>query len=119
VMLLLIAALAVLFAALCFFRRRPQAAALTEQTAGRAAPVSGCCGSFREDYVAKLLLIRLTHDDSVGLRRASAGAAHDGSAAGRTASLRYLQQLWLLVADVAEIIEVRTCAPRSTATFVI
>ena len=32
------------------------------------------------DCVAKLRLRRITNDDSVGLRRASTGAAHDGSA---------------------------------------
>src|ERR1700722_1656240 len=41
-------------------------------------------GRFWWDCVAKLLLRRLANDDSVGLRRASAGAAHDGSAGRRT-----------------------------------
>jgi hypothetical protein len=35
---------------------------------------------FPVDCVAKLSLRRLANRDSVGLRRASAGAAHDGSA---------------------------------------
>src|SRR6202023_1393437 len=39
------------------------------------------------DCVAKLLLRRLANDDSVGLRRASAGAAHDGSAGRRTGAV--------------------------------
>jgi hypothetical protein len=37
---------------------------------------------FALDCVAKLPLRRLAKRDSVGLRRASAGAAHDGSAGG-------------------------------------
>jgi hypothetical protein len=48
-----------------------------------------------------------------------AWCAEQTVSAEAAASLLYLQQQWLLVADVAEIIEGRICVSRSTATFII
>jgi hypothetical protein len=51
--------------------------------------ISSTCVRVSLDCVAKLPLRRLANDDSIELRRASAGAAHDGSAGRQTRPVFY------------------------------